>query len=246
MLDKRGIQIISYLDELFIIRNDYTTCQKCLARHISLVRKLGFRVNLSKMKGPSPDIDVLGININSVVLSQWLLYRKQLEFIDLLGSFSKRKRATYQQLQSLAGKLGWACHVIRGDRICMCRVLHGMNFLCSLSDKHKLNGVFHADLRRWLSSMKHFNGKACCPSSPITNMHVDVCKQAEGMFCEGNWHYVNWERDWPEAKHIHINYKETIAAVAAALKWAPLWSNFNSIGLTQYPDLIQHRVYIQF
>jgi len=77
-----------------------------------------------------------------------------------------------------------------------------------------------------------FNGKACAVLLrvyPITNVQINACKQCGSLFHEGNWHYINWERDWPKAKHFHIDYKETLAILAAAIKWAPLWSNHKVI-----------------
>lgn len=230
MMAKRGYIVVSYLDDFLIISRDYDTCKQGLDTLITLVRKLGFHVNWSKVEGPTQNITFLGININSLDMSLSLPQSKQLDFIALLRSFSTRKRATQRQLQSLAGKLNWACQVIRGGRTFIRRVLDAMNSLRTPSQKLKLDADFHSDIHWWLSFMQHFNGKSCWPSRyPITSVQVDACNQGGGMWFQGDWSYVNWQHDWPEAVDLHINYKETLAIVAAARKWALSWANHKVI-----------------
>jgi hypothetical protein len=230
MMARRGYVIISYLDDFLIISKDYVTCKTALATLIALVRELGFQINWSKVEGPVQHIVFLGICINSVDMSLSLPQTKQQEFINLLYSFSTRKRATQRQLQALAGKLNWACQVIRGGRTFIRRVLDAMNMFHSPTQKHKLTAEFHADIQWWLLFMQHFNGKAYYPSPyPITSAHVDACNQGGGMYYQGDWAYINWQQDWPAASNLHINYKETLAIVAAAIKWAPLWANHKVI-----------------
>jgi hypothetical protein len=45
------------------------------------------------------------------------------------------------------------------------------------------------------------------------------------MYYNQDWSYVNWALDLPQAEGMHINYKETIAIVLAAFRWAPQWAN---------------------
>ena len=64
-----------------------------------------------------------------------------------LDSFAKRKRASRRQLQYLAGKLNWACQVIRGGRIFVRRILDIVNNLQKPSHKLKLTADFQLDIQ---------------------------------------------------------------------------------------------------
>ena len=55
-------------------------------------------------------------------------------------------------------------------------------------------------------------------------VHTDSSKAAAGMFCGGDWCYVHWKKDLPDVYPLHINYKEVVAILLAADRWAPLRS----------------------
>ena len=48
----------------------------------------------------------------------------------------------------------------------------------------------------------------------------------------GDWFYNDWDLDWPDTSHLHINYKEVLSVVLAARRWAPQWRNCKVIIFT--------------
>ena len=56
-------------------------------------------------------------------------------------------------------------------------------------------------------------------------VHADSSKAAAGIFCAGDWSYLHWKMDYPDIYPLHINYKEVMAVLLAANRWAPLWQN---------------------
>ena len=40
-----------------------------------------------------------------------------------------------------------------------------------------------------------------------------------GAFCEHDFVYVNWEKDYPSMKNMHINYKKAAMAALSIIKW---------------------------
>ena len=66
--------------------------------------------------------------------------------LTVLASFAARKRASLKQLQQLAGKLSWACVVVKGDRIYLQRVLDTLRPLKAASQKACLSSEFKADV----------------------------------------------------------------------------------------------------
>ena len=74
--------------------------------------------------------------------------------------------------------------------------------------------------------MTVFNGKSLLTHTrPIVSVLTDSSSEAGGAFCEGDWLYCHYRHDWPEVTDMHINSKETLTVVLAALRWAPRWAN---------------------
>jgi len=113
------------------------------------------------------------------------------ELQETLQQFSKRKRATRKQLQSLAGKLNWACQVIKGGRIFLRRILDTLPQLRHVTHKVLLSADFMLDLRWWLDFLATFNGTMPIRNQkPIIDVQVDACNLASGIYFRGDWQYV--------------------------------------------------------
>ena len=63
-------------------------------------------------------------------------------------------------------------------------------------------------------------------------VYVDDCNTGAGFVFANDWGYINWDCDWPDVSHLHINFKEVMAIVAAAHRWGNQWANANVIILT--------------
>ena len=66
MMQRRGFQVVAYLDDFLIVAPTYATCLAGLNTLISLLRKLGFHINYSKVEGPLQRIVFLGLVLDSV------------------------------------------------------------------------------------------------------------------------------------------------------------------------------------
>ena len=74
--------------------------------------------------------------------------------------------------------------------------------------------------------MEQFNSKsAILDRQPLTSVYTDACQEGGGAVYGQDWIYTNWDLDWPEVISLHINYKEELAILVAALRWAPKWAN---------------------
>lgn len=80
------------------------------------LRYLGFAINYKKLQGPCQVLTFLGIEIDfpSVVLG--LPADKLDSFINDVQELHQAQSATKKELQSLVGKLSWACQVVQGGR----------------------------------------------------------------------------------------------------------------------------------
>ena len=227
MMARRGYDtMVVYLDDFLIIAPDFDSCVQALNILLRLLRRLGFRIAWKKVEGPTQRLTFLGIEINTNDLTLRLPLQKLNELLDLLLSFSAKKRASRRQLESLAGKLAWACRVIKGGRTFLRRILDQLHKLRCPSHKILLSQDFKKDIQWWLTCLPLFNGaiKFVDPR-PITDVHIDASNLASGIFHRGDWQYTLWSCDWPTASSLHINHKEVLSVILAARRWGTVWRN---------------------
>lgn len=227
MMKRRGFSaLVVYLDDFLIVAPTYEECLAALNTLISLLRSLGFSIAWHKVEGPSQALTFLGILLDSRSMSLELPAPKLRDLHALLSAFAARKRASLRQFQQLAGKLNWACQVVRGGRSFLRRILDLLARLKHHSHKVLLDAEFQKDISWWLSFLSVFNGKSCIPEDP-PSFHVlsDACTTGAGYACAHDWGYTNFACDLPTIANAHINVKEVLAVVLAAYRWAPAWHN---------------------
>ena len=234
MMEKQGhSDIVVYLDDFLVIAPTPEQCRESMSSLIALLRRLGFAINWNKVEDPCQIITFLDIQLNSNDLTLSLPQPKLQELICLLADFKSKKRASKKQFQSLAGKLNWACRVVQGGRVYLRRVLNLMNTLSLSHHKARLNDSFLKDIEWWLQCIEMFNGTCMFRNSYCSEpVHVDACLTGAGIAFAGDWAYVHWAQDWPEAVPLHINFKEVLAIVQAARRWGCLWANKRVVILT--------------
>ena len=179
MMSRRGFNnIVVYLDDFLIIEKSKQRCLHAMSVLINLLRILGFAINWSKVVDPCNKIVFLGIELDSNNLCLTLPVRKLNETLELLHWFKQKSRASKKQLQRLAGKLNWACRVIRGGRTYLRRVLNLQNSIKLPYHKAKLTVEFHKDVDWWIKFMSQFNGVSMFTKSSVGTVHIDACNTA--------------------------------------------------------------------
>ncbi|VDI82590.1 Hypothetical predicted protein [Mytilus galloprovincialis] len=203
-------------------------CNRGLHLLIRTLRELGYNINWSKVEGPAQRITFLGIIIDTRELTLTMPPEKQSDFYNLLLSFQKRKRASIKQIQSLCGKLNWACQMVKGGRTFLRRLINSISSAQNRNDKVLLNSEFKADISWWLNFMSVFNGTVkFIDFKPITSLQTDASSLGGGGYYNGDYFYVNWAIDFPAFRKEHINIKETLAVVLSVLRWGPLVAKSN-------------------
>lgn len=229
MMHSRGFTgLVVYLDDFLILESSYERCLDAMHTLIKLLRQLGFSISWKKVEGPTQRLTFLGIEFNSETQTLHLPMAKLQEFRTLLTEFRTRTRASRRQLQQLAGKLNWACQVIRGGRTYLRRILNLIQPLRQANHKIRLDNNFYADIDWWINYIDLFN---CRPVFAIPTVDapvfMDACSSASGIFFNGDWQYTVFNWDWPDIADFHINYKEVLSLILAARRWGHLWTNCN-------------------
>ena len=226
MMAQRGYRIVAYLDDFYIHAPTFDECNEALHTLVELLRSLGFAINWNKLDGPATRITFLGVVIDSLSFTLELPSHKLTEFQVLLQQFASRKRASLKQLQQLAGRLNWACQVVRGGRCYLRRILDLMRPLKHAHHKVQLSRAFFADIHWWIQFMSIFNGRCLAlRNAPMHDVYLDASNSGAGYVFATDWGYTNWSKDMPSVGSFHINDREILAAVLAAHRWAPLWVN---------------------
>lgn len=228
MLVRKGINasVVVYLDDFLVLAPSFEDCIQALNILIALLRRLGLNINWKKVVDPCQRIIFLGVELDSLEMCVRLPWHRLMLLRETLTNFSKLKRASKRQMQSLAGKLNWAAAVIRGGRVYLRGILNDLNSLTHGRDRMRLSADVKADINWWLSCMNTFNGKALLLDRRISyGVSTDACTQGAGAAYQGDWVYCHWPSDAPQFQHMHINYKEVLAIVLACYRWAPLWRN---------------------
>lgn len=226
MMQRKGYLVVVYLDDFFLVGETKEKCKEALNVLLTLVRKLGFQISYPKVVCPTQCLTFLGIEINTEGMTVALPSDKLQELQQTLVQFSKRKRANCKQLQSLAGKLNWACQVIKGGRIFLRRILDTIAPLKQATHKVLLSADFKLDLQWWLKFLAIFNGTMPIrDQKPIIDVEVDACNFAAGIYFRGDWQFSPFQFDYPTASSWHINHKELLSVLLAARRWCHLWAH---------------------
>jgi hypothetical protein len=129
----------------------------------------------------------------------------------------KLRKITKRTLQSLAGKLNWACKVVYGGRTFLRRLLDTMN---SLREQHHLTRItktLRADLSWWMEFLNTFNSQVdILRQAPAVSHELETdaaVHSGYGAFFAGDW-IASW---WPpDMQGLHINFLEVFPMLAAA------------------------------
>ena len=220
MMARKGFDLtIVYLDDFLIISKSKAECAEALKMLIFLLRKLGFMIHWGKVVDPTTCITFLGIELDSITMALRLPSEKLLALKEeLQGSLSKN-HFTKRQLQSLAGRLSWAASVVKGGRVFFRRIFNTISLLKHNTHRVRITTEVRKDLHWWSNFINFFNGRSTLLDQlPIECVFSDACIEGAGGSFGGDWFYLNWSQDWPQAKDFHINEKEVIAVALSAFR----------------------------
>ena len=227
MMFRKGYDLmIVYLDDWLILGPDKDSCKLALNELLNLLRDLGFSISYNKVFPPTTSLVCLGIFIDSMEVTISLPSEKVGELEALISHFANSKQSTKRQLQSLAGKLNWACQVVRGGRTYLRRVLDNSSVLAKPQHKVILTDDLQADIAWWSTYFLHFHGRTISACAKRDTMAIEVysCTKASGIVADNDWLYTDWEADFPTVANMHINFKEALSVLLAARRWGDTWA----------------------
>ena len=248
MMARRGFHsIVNYLDDFLIVGKTQAACQQGLLVLINLLHSLGFNVSWKKVVSPCQRVTFLGIKLDSTTMCVRLPSDKLERLNSLITSFSNKVSASKRQLQSLAGSLNFACHVVHGGRTFLRRVIDSINKLKRPSHRTRLSSQFRDDILWWKNSLVAFNGRSMMLDfrQPVY-VQTDASFCGFGAVCSDDWFAGSWSECLDPKLHIsrplsahcshaghaidsslrsNINYLELFPILISVRRWGPQFQN---------------------
>ena len=152
------IGVMHYLDDFLTMGMAGTDqCKLNLELTLTTCKSLGFPIKYQKIKGPSPIITFLGIELDTHKMEARLPQDKLEHLKEELQKWNGRKSCQKRTLLSLIGRLSHACKVVVAGRIFLRRMIDRAKAVRRLHWVH-LTADFHSDLAWWISFLEYWNG----------------------------------------------------------------------------------------
>ena len=197
--------IVVYLYDFLVIGPTLEECTEVFDCLLSLLQQLGFDISWHKVVYPTQQLVFLGVLLDSVSQSMSLPEDNLVALQAVTLDFLHLGRASKRQLQSLAGRLNWACQVVYGGRTFLRRILDAMASLRLSSSTYRLTSDVYADLLWWHHFLVVFNGKCLfLDSEPLVEVQTDACYEAAGAYFGGDWLYYNFTAESRALVDLHI------------------------------------------
>ena len=217
-------RITVFLDDFLVVADNYEDCIHAINVRLWILRKLGFAINYSKLEGPSQRLVFLGILLDTVAQIMLLPQDTISDLSASLVKFASKSKVTKRQVQSLVGKLNFACQCIYGGRTFLRKLLDKMATLRFAHHRTRVTQEMRGDIGWWTTFLSAFNGTMpmLCTRQG-TCIELDACNLAGGVHFQGDILYFPWRECWPEVANEHINHLETLILEPAVNLLAHRW-----------------------
>lgn len=213
--------IVVFLDDFLVVHEDREFCLQTLNVLLLTLRELGFSINYNKVVMPTKRITFLGIDLDSRSMTIELPRKKIDETLLLLQAMQTKKKVTKKELQSVVGKLNFACQCVYGGKFFLRRLYDAINKLQQAWHRTRVTRNMLMDIHWWLQFLTDFPGwLPMIDPRPLCPIYTDACGLAAGAAFGHYFVYMPWSH-WEGCEDLHINSKEAIAVEIAVTHWAP-------------------------
>ena len=146
---------------------------------------------------------------------------------EILGRY--KKSVTLKKLQSLIGKLNFACRAVRPGRVFNRRLINATMGASKPFHRVRVTHEMCEDLRVWRSFLSDFNGISVIlprwESNEAVAMYTDASGAlGYGAYVQGHWSAGTWP-EWILKGNFSITFMEMLPIVLAVYLWGPLLAN---------------------
>ncbi|MBC7643931.1 MAG: hypothetical protein H7123_02315, partial [Thermoleophilia bacterium] len=231
--------IVHYIDDfLFVIQQ-----RSVAARQLTAVQRmcegLGVPIAPEKTEGPTTRLTFLGVELDTVAMTARLSESKLALLVSLLDGWAGKQHATKVELQSLCGKLQWACQVIRPGRSYLRRIIDFTTTFGTYGGSRAITREVRMDIAWWGQFAPTCNGHSMLyneqwSAAPLVEIYTDACERGYGAVFGNRWIRGAWSptqlqaarnRTAKDGSKLSMPYLELLALLLAVATWAPRWAN---------------------
>ena len=234
--NKGSCKVIHYLDDfLFMGEPGSQQCGESLQLALNTCQRLGVRVSMEKLEGPSTQISFLGIMLDTERLEVRLPEEKMARLAEAIAEWRGNRSCTKRELLSLLGILHHACKVVQPGQSFLRRMIELSKVVTELHHHIRLNTDFRSDLEWWAMFLPEWNGVGMLSSLGVHSHTVTMTSDASGSWGCGafsdrdEWFQLPWPEEWLP---IHITVKELLPIVLASAMWGQQWIGESVLAFT--------------
>ena len=154
------IYIFIFLDDFFLCAPSEAECATSLNSFIELCATLGVPIAPEKKVGPAITLSFVGIELDTILSECCLPLDKVISCQGLVDLFLSRKKVSLKELQTLIGKLNFACSVVVPGRAFLRRLIDLTIGLRHPRHLTRVTREVRLDLLVWKEFLSQFNGKS--------------------------------------------------------------------------------------
>lgn len=213
---------INVLDDFLFIGSTKQGTKQALRTFLELCAQIGVPIADEKTEGPEKSITFLGIEIDAGSQEVRLPNDKLNQYVPLLQKTISKSKITCKELQSLAGKLQFACYVVPQGRAFLRRIYNlfgGWDTPLKAHYHIRLTEAVKQDLETWLMFFKEFNGRTMFirDRRPDKWLTTDASGSIGfGLIFGSEWAYGVWPDGWEE---FGITFKEMFPIALVICQW---------------------------
>lgn len=214
---------LNMLDDFLFVGASEEITREGMACFLRMCDELGVPIAKQKTEGPAKCLSFLGIELDAATMEVRLPPGKLVDYVATLNSARKLSKIRCSQLQSLAGKLQFACYVVPQGRAFLRRLYDLFGGHDSpLKPYHwiRLTKETKEDLKLWSVFFEGFNGRRFFgqdrnPDRCLITDAAGAC--GFGLIFGSRWAFGTWPDEWVDRG---ITFKEMFPVAVAIMTWA--------------------------
>lgn len=215
-------QMCHVLDDFLFINGTAGACGADLSVFLRMCESIGVPIAEEKTEGPLQEMVFLGITLDTVSGEMRLPLDKVADCITTIELCLHRSRLTLKELQSLIGKLSFACCVCVPGRAFLRRLIDLTIGVKRAWHKVRLSVGCKADLSMWVEFLSGFNGRSMFIDehwtlAPDLRLYTDAAGSIGfGLILGSHWALGRWPAVWMSRG---ITFKEMYPILVTLHLW---------------------------
>lgn len=224
--------VIHYLDDFLCIGPaESAICASLLATLQQVFEVFGVPLAADKTEGPATELRFLGIIIDTIAMECRLPLDKLEDLKEEVAGALRGKKIQLRALQSLLGKLNFACRIMPMGRVFCRRLAAATAGVRAPHHYIRLVQDHREDLKVWDSFLTSYNGRTLWQDRVVSNFDLELFTDAAGSggfgaFLQGRWSAGEWPAEWQETGLVrNLAVLELFPIVLAVELWGEDFRN---------------------